>query len=114
MLAARAKNLADGRSLFRDVGLVDDDVVEVPSSSPGPADRGGATVQITVQMVVDPDRCATAPESAIRGYERKRVFHLFQVRHLTGTSSQEADDRTTHCQSYYSLLPTGCRSRHTS
>lgn len=105
---------ADLRLLFQDVGLVDDEVVGVQqSSSPGPVDSGGASVQITVQMVVDPDRRATAPESAIRGYERKRVFHIFQV----GSARQDpagADGRMLHCPHCCSHLPIECRNRHTS
>ncbi|BEI79976.1 hypothetical protein CcaverHIS002_0105050 [Cutaneotrichosporon cavernicola] len=55
-----------------------DDVVEVGSPSPV-RDRSGPQVQITVQMVVDPDKRQPGREQAVAAYEKRRIFHVFET-----------------------------------
>ncbi|BEJ11048.1 hypothetical protein CspHIS471_0104700 [Cutaneotrichosporon sp. HIS471] len=69
------------RRLIEEAGVVmsnADDVVEVGSSSPV-RDRSGPQVQITVQMVVDPDKRQPGREQAVAAYEKKRIFHVFET-----------------------------------
>jgi hypothetical protein len=56
----------------------ENDVLDIRSSSPA-RDRSGPQVQITVQMVVDPDKRQPGREQAVAAYEKKRIFHVFQV-----------------------------------
>lgn len=74
---------ADRRRLLQEVGVVidddDDGMVEVGSSSPA-RDRSDPQVQITVQMIADPDkRAVPASGPAVAAYEKRRIFHVFQV-----------------------------------
>lgn len=50
----------------------------ISPSSPDDRDRG-LPVEITVQMVADPDKRLKSA-AAVRHYEKKRVIKIFQVR----------------------------------
>lgn len=66
--------------MLKAVTVVEDsepEEVEGNKSSPPPADRG-MKVQITVQMIADPEKKAKS-ERAAKHYEKKRVVTVYEV-----------------------------------